>query len=113
MSAYLRAEVDEGRTDRHEPHGECGDEGEVEQEHDEIERAMDSAMQGAKHNEDPRRVHVHRIHLIRDEEIESEGIEEHRNLEQVLEVVRWIGYLGGRESRECTGRGQLFLTELI
>ena len=87
MSAYLRAEVDKSRADRDEPHRKRGDKVEVEPEHDEIKCAMDGAMQCAKYHEDPRSVHVHRIHLVRDEEIKHERIEEHRNLEQVLEVV--------------------------
>ena len=80
----LRTEVGERRADRHEPHRKRGDKVEVEPEDDEIEGALDRAMQGAKHHEDPRGIHVHHIHLIHDKEIEHERIEEHRNLEQVL-----------------------------
>src|SRR5713226_2650376 len=74
---------------------------------------MDSAVQGAKHNEDPGGGDVHRIHLLRDEEIERERIEEDRNLEQVLEVVRGIGYLGRREPRERTGYGKILRADLV
>jgi hypothetical protein len=95
MAAYLRAEVRKRRAERDEPHREGGDEVEVEPEHDEIERAMDSAMQCAKHNEDPRGIHVHCIHLIRDEEIERERIEEHGYLEQVLQVGMSRNLLNG------------------
>lgn len=112
LSVHLYAEVHECRADRDEPHRKRGDKVEIEPEHDEIEGAMDRAMQCAKHYEDPRGVHVHRIYLIRDKEIEHERIEEHWNLEQVLEVVRWIGHLGRRELREYS-RGQFFRTELI
>src|SRR5713101_5531297 len=92
MAAYLRAEVGKHRADRDEPHRDSGEEVEVEPEHDEIERAMDGAVQCAKSYEDPGGGYVHRIHLIRDEEIECERIEKHWNLEQVLEVVRGIGH---------------------
>ena len=113
MAAYLRAEVGKRRAERDEPHRDGGEEVEVEPEHDEIERAMDGAMQCAKSNEDPGGVYVHRIHLIRDEEIERERIEKHRNLEQVLEVVRGIGHTGRREPYEGTGHGKLLRTEFV
>jgi len=52
-----------------------------------IEYAMDNAMQCAKHNEDPRCVHIYGIHLLRDEEVQNERIEKYRNLKQVLKVI--------------------------
>jgi hypothetical protein len=86
---------------------------EIEPEHDEIERAMDGAVQGAKSNEDPPGVYVYCVHLIRHEEVERERVEKHRNLEQVLQVVRWIGHAWGRELRECAGNGKVSRTDFV
>ena len=107
-AASLRAAVGQRRAERDEPHREGGAEVEVEPQHDEIDRAMDGAVQGAKSHEDPGGGYVPRIHLIGDEEIEHERIEKHRNLEQVLEVVRGIGHSGQRELGEGTGTARSF-----
>ena len=107
----LHAKIGKRRSDRDQPHREGGKEIEVESEHYEIERAMDRTVQHAKSNEDPGCGYVRRVHLFRGEEIECERIENHRNLEQVLQVVRWIGHRGRRELSERAGTARSF--ELI
>ena len=76
--------MDKGCADRDEPNSKGSKQIEVEPEHNEIECAMDSAMQCAKYNEDPRSIHVYRINLLRNEEVQHKHIEKYRNLEQVL-----------------------------
>src|SRR5262249_37910764 len=67
----------------------------------------------AKRHEDPGGTHVRRIDLVRDEEIECESIEDHRNLEEVPEVVRWIGHLRRRQASERAGDGQITRADTV
>ena len=80
----LATEVRVRCSGNHEPHRQRGDEVEVEPQHHQIKCAMDGTVQCPKRYKDPRSAHLGSVHLTRDEEIESERIEEHRNLEQVL-----------------------------
>lgn len=69
MKAYLRSKVVKGCADRDEPNREGGEQVAVKPNHDEIECAMDDAMQSAKYNEDPRSIYVHCIDLLCDEKV--------------------------------------------
>src|SRR6185295_5826468 len=84
-------QVPERRAAEHEPYRQRGDEVEIEAQHHEIECAVDRTVQRPEGHENPCRPHIRGVDVARDEEIEREGIEEHRNLEQVFQVVRGIG----------------------
>src|SRR6266446_893501 len=73
-----------------EPNRERRNEIEIKAQHHDIDGAMNGAVQYAEDDENPGGVYIHRIHLISHKEIKRERIENHRNLEQVLEIVRWV-----------------------
>jgi len=62
----LCAEPGEGRSNRHEPQRERGDQVEVEPQHNEIECTMYGAMQYAKSHENPAGIYIQHIHLFGD-----------------------------------------------
>gem|GEM_PF-2037734 len=80
-------------TDCDKPYREGGEQVEGESKQDKIERTVDDTVQYAKPNKEPRSIYIYRIHLICDEKVKYEQIEKDWNLEQILEVVRWIRYL--------------------
>src|SRR5229473_7480534 len=74
---------------------------------------MDGTVHCAKSHEYPGGIHIRRIHPFRHEQIKRERIEKHWNLEQVLQVVRWIGYCWWREPRKFTRHSEVLRTQLF
>ena len=88
----LWTKMRKGRADCDEPQRDRSDQIEVEPKDDAIEGAMNNAVQCTKYNKDPRGAQIEDIHLLGDKEVEGKGVENDRNLEQVLEIVRWVRY---------------------
>src|SRR5262249_56559782 len=109
----LRTEVGERRTARDEPHGQRRDEIEVEADEHDVDRAMDGAVKHPEHDEDPGGGHVRAVDPLGDEEIQHKRVEEHRDLEQVLQVVGRIGDLWRREPGKGTRHRHLRRGDLV
>jgi hypothetical protein len=68
-------------------------------------------VQRAEHDEHPRGADVHGVDLARDEEHERERVEDHRDLEQILQVVRGVRHGGWRHLCE-PGRREVVRRDL-
>ena len=103
----------EGRAGPDEPDREGRYQVEVEAQHHDVDRAVDCAVKRSKRDEDPCRDQVGGIDLARDEQVQRQHVEQDRNLEEVLEIVRWVGDRWRGQLGESAGNRQLFGSEAV
>jgi len=53
---------------------------------------MHGAVEDSKGRENPRSNQVAQVDAVGDEEVQNHAIEERRKLEEIFEIVRWIGH---------------------
>src|SRR5258705_12052360 len=100
VSVSTRAESTHRCANDHEPQRQSGYAIQPESENDDVDRAMHRAVQDSKAAENPGSNQVAQVDSGCDEEVKHDAIEKRRQLEEILEVVRWIGHGRRRDTRE-------------
>ena len=85
--------VSKCRTKNEEEENEAGAKINVKSNDNDVHSAMDQTVSNAKEEVDPGTEEVDRIDILRQEEVQHEGIEHHGNLEELFQVVRWTAHV--------------------